>query len=584
MFLAFRPTKRQWLFSLLIAVLGTVALGTYWQLPREDAHRFALVLSASVMTICGALWLTRSKRLRCFSLFAGLLLGATQLWGERLVRVGTVASDAKDWALFVICTVCFAPALGALFSILLQAVERARAKAPRGAWLSPRIVFWGGAALLVLLWMPYLLAYYPGLFTYDISWQYQQYTEGMFSTHHPLLHTLLVGWFCDLGSALFGYPSKGLLLHSLFQMIMMALSMSAAITQLYKRNAPKWLLITILLLDGLLPFNALMSISTTKDTLFAGAVLWLCVLTDQVLLEPAVLKKPSWVIRFILALAFAGMLRNNGFICLVAVASLALVLVVRHRAYAKRLLAFALCGTALFCAGNAGLKAAVGAGDGGIQELFSVPIQQLSRVYVMTDDEAKPEIAKYLPLAGDYSPPISDFVKGMFCVSKDQLPQFLQLWLEVGLRHSTIYLDAWGFLIKGFFQLDDIPTGLYMETDFHEDQTKWMIPYSLCPSLQSVLTQLYGRNGYLYIPIFSALISPAFWCWVMLWGLLAALYLRDRLAKGTSWILLMLFSTVLMGPCVMLRYLYPVMLAGPYLWGVMLLAQAREETPKPQTV
>lgn len=43
-------------------------------------------------------------------------------------------------------------------------------------------------------------------------------------------------------------------------------------------------------------------------------------------------------------------------------------------------------------------------------------------------------------------------------------------------------------------------------------------------------------------------------------------------------VLTALFLTVLLGPCVMLRYIYPIMLCGPFLVGLLMLP-AREVKP-----
>ena len=43
-------------------------------------------------------------------------------------------------------------------------------------------------------WTPIFLAYYPGLFTYDVAAQIPQ-QMGSYTTHHPLLHTIYLQFF-----------------------------------------------------------------------------------------------------------------------------------------------------------------------------------------------------------------------------------------------------------------------------------------------------------------------------------------------------------------------------------------------------
>lgn len=46
---------------------------------------------------------------------------------------------------------------------------------------------------LLLCWLPVFLAVYPGFFVYDAQDEYIQVATRVFSTHHPLVHVLLLG-------------------------------------------------------------------------------------------------------------------------------------------------------------------------------------------------------------------------------------------------------------------------------------------------------------------------------------------------------------------------------------------------------
>lgn len=576
-------TIRLGIVSALCAIIGIGALCTYLQLSQEITHRSLLLAAAAVLTVLGMRLLEQTDaRLRRYGWTLGVLFSLAQVSGERISEIGTLISQGWEWALLAACAVGFAPAIGGLFALFIRALQTAREKAAlntAGRW-SERTVFWGSAAVLILLWLPYLLAFYPGLFTYDVSYQYLQYTTGELNTHHPLLHTLMIGGFCDLGRLLFGYPSKGILLYSLFQMVLMALSMASATTLLYRHRAPVWICVALLVIEGIMPFHTLLVISTTKDTLFAGALLYLCVLLLQAFLESEVLHKRSWRIRFVLTEMAVGMMRNNGFICLAAILAIGAAELIRRRDGAKRLIALTLCGMLLYGVGNAGLKAAVNAESGPIREILSVPAQQLGRVYTLTDDEAKDEILSYFPGAPNYASSISDPLKDTFTGTMADLPDLLRLWASVGLRHPIIYLDAFIALNKGFYQLDETPPwgAQYLETKFHESKEDWLLEHSLWPELRDWMTKMYSQRGYLSVPIYAAILSHAFWCWLMVWGMAAAMYLKNKAAVSVGAVLTALFLTVLLGPCVMLRYIYPIMLCGPFLVGLLMLP-AREVKP-----
>lgn len=56
-------------------------------------------------------------------------------------------------------------------------------------------IYFYNLLLILLCWLPILLAYYPGIFAYDASNQVMQVINHDYTTHHPLVHTLLLGGF-----------------------------------------------------------------------------------------------------------------------------------------------------------------------------------------------------------------------------------------------------------------------------------------------------------------------------------------------------------------------------------------------------
>ena len=55
--------------------------------------------------------------------------------------------------------------------------------------------------LILVCYVPMFLIAYPGSFAYDVPFQLEQVFTGTYSTHHPLLHTLLMGVCVKLGHA-----------------------------------------------------------------------------------------------------------------------------------------------------------------------------------------------------------------------------------------------------------------------------------------------------------------------------------------------------------------------------------------------
>ena len=65
--------------------------------------------------------------------------------------------------------------------------------------------------LIIVCWLPYLIALYPGVYWADTSSQLIQYYGGApLTNHHPLLDTLLFGCFSIFGETFFSSKSAGL--------------------------------------------------------------------------------------------------------------------------------------------------------------------------------------------------------------------------------------------------------------------------------------------------------------------------------------------------------------------------------------
>ncbi len=562
------------IYAALSSALGIWGLCRYLPFDLTVPHRTVLLLLWGVFAYLGRSCLRQNRRARRFGLALGAWYVLSQLAGERLGMAGTIAGQGADFLYLAVAVLGLMPGLGGLFAQFLVAMERAK-NAPRKAYrFKPATVFFGCAAILLLCWLPVFLAFYPGLFTYDVSWQYLMYQTGEFSTHHPLLHTLLIGGLMDFGRSVLGYPVKGIVLYSLLQMGLMALAHANAIRFLYQKRAPKWLCLGMLALGCVMPFHSLLAISTTKDTLFAGAVMTLCVMLADCVLEPEKLRKPWWLLGFVLCGMMVGMLRNNGFVCLLAVCAIGLFALMIRRGQGKRLIALGLAALALSSLGKSALQAVTGAEDGAMSEMLSVPVQQLARAYVLTEDERKPEIVGYLSNAAAYAPTISDPVKNPFTPEASDLPGFLRLWLDVGLRHPVVYLDAFGALTRGFYHLDEMPAGCYLDASFHDDEAAWILEDSKWPWLKEEMTRLYHHNGFLEIPLFSTVLSTAFWCRAMLLAFFFAFYVRSRAGIASGAMAVALFLSTLLGPCVMLRYIYPMILSAPLLLGVSLVQKS----------
>ena len=92
---------------------------------------------------------------------------------------------------------------------------------------------------------------------------------------------------------------------------------------------------------------------------------------------------------------------------------------------------------------------------------------------------------------------------------------------------------------------------------------------SLWPGLMETLDRLFVENEYRRIPLVSALIEPAFWCWLFFGALWLAIFRRDRGALLFGLPLAGIYLTLLFGACAYLRYALPLALGALPLTGLL---------------
>ncbi len=171
----------------------------------------------------------------------GFVLACTL--GSRLEADGyLLLTDWRLWLSLPFLTLFFAALLERLYGLLeermagdgVKAAGGARAEEQEGAAVRKAGLFsrWenlpvGKRRLLVFLfflivWGIVLLAVWPGFFVYDAQEEFNQVAQRRFTTHHPLLHVLLLGGIISAGNKLFGSYNAGIACYMIFQMTVLA--------------------------------------------------------------------------------------------------------------------------------------------------------------------------------------------------------------------------------------------------------------------------------------------------------------------------------------------------------------------------
>lgn len=470
------------------------------------------------------------------------------------------------------------------------------------AWLQRRSgvqIFFGSLLFLLLAWLPVYLAYYPGICAYDAPVQTGQIMEHYYFDHHPIVHTLFLQGMLWLGSHIFGSVNAGMAFYTAVQMLLLSGSMAYGMLVLHHRKTAAGWQLAIQLLGMFFPFHWYMSVSMTKDTVFSAFLLLQLVSLADLLWEDRNAWRPG-IRDLLFALGTVGMIlfRNNGkyaMIVLLAFTFLTFCFGKKARKLWGRLLV--VCGAA-FCVGLFVLSAVFSvthAEQGDRREMLSMPIQQLSRcmiyhggVSVLAEDDNTMDAADKALINDfildeayrDYDPGIADPVKRHTntYVARYRSGEFIRVYLHLLTQYPGDMINAALATNAGFLSPFDTThadvnrvegrAGLsYVQTRWEEDtlNDRGIYKDSKWPWLFERLESWAENNSYLRTPVLKYLFVPGSYLWLYL-ALAAVLVIVDRkrfclpLAIVAGY-----YGTMLFGPTVQMRYVYPVMLALPYV-------------------
>ena len=490
--------------------------------------------------------------------------------------------EVKDWTGWdglLLCMgagICFGPCLGEGFIRLSYVLKKQKTPVS----LTPRKAFWSSLIILLLCWLPVLLAFYPGITGYDIDGQAYQIYSGDYNTHHPLLHTLFLGLFMKLGNWLTGSYSIGYGWHTIAQYVLMGASVAYAMRWLCMIRCSRVIWIAALIFFALSPQHMIMVSTGTKDVLFAAVMLLLTIELIRFMTEKGREKKASaWIVNVLLTAA-ACMLRNNTVYGLALL--LCLCVVFWRKKMGVRVLAVLLAGVIAGTAGAAGLKAATDAGEGSIREMLCVPCQQLARVHHLygLDHPVGYEVREVLPYADDYTPERADAVKRAAVVdTPERLWRFMKLWVREAFHYPIEYVDAFLLNSKAYWAVDDVS---FATTYGSGCMILWHNPATLIemqnlwPEVKAICEELFTANGYQRLPVLWTLLHPAFFTWLLCFIMVCALCWRRKEVLLPAGVMASYLLTLFLGPCALIRYSYYLMLVLPVLLGALTCGKEKE--------
>ena len=455
--------------------------------------------------------------------------------------------------------------------------------------------------IIFVCWIPVFLAFYPGAFVYDAQDEYIQVVARNFTTHHPLIHVLLLGGAVCFGDKFMGSCNLGIAMYTLFQMIVLS-GIFAYMVSYLRTKLSRRICIIVTLFYGLFPVIPMYAVCSSKDTLFNGAFVLLLVqmiklseilfekkTEEDIRIKELCKQNKGDLVVFLLALVAMMLFRNNGFYVIVAMLLITIFVACIYRKNSRRILVFSV----LFAIGVLGykgvdttLKVVLQADGSEKQELLTVPIQQLARTYRHSPDVFSPEekeiLFSYLPekMMLIYDPDLSDLLKADFNNERyaENPSEFLGLWFEKFLQKPVTYLNAWFMTSYGYWYPDTIInvyggqqrfTFQYGESSYFGFETEQPgVRDSKFPWLEEQYRRMSLELYQQKVPGISMLFSPGFLFWLFMGSVACCIY-----KKKYTWLLpfgciFLLWGTAILGPTYLVRYVLLLWFALP-LWSVL---------------
>ena len=508
-----------------------------------------------------------------------LLFTTAMLFGVRLDAVGNV--NFKDWKLWVSL-----PVLTCLFTILVRKfwnflggiesrknnlAEHIKLPAtPAKAVKYTDLLIFG---FLLLCWLPVLLAVYPGFFVYDAQEEWLQVASRTFTTHHPLVHVLMLGGIiCAVHKVTDSY-NLGIACYMIVQMIIISGCFTYLHIFMRRRKVAKGLRIITLLYFAFFPVVVMFTLCSAKDALFTAALLMLILALLDLGSDSEVFFTSRKKMAFFVLSALAMMLfRKNGVYAFALMSLILLVYVNREKTYLKKTGLLLIIIFASYFLINTALTVALHAQNEENQEILTVPIQQLARTYKFNPEVFEPDdiaaLHEVLPEEALvlYNPKLSDPVKVHFQndAYRANKSRYAKLWLKIGLRKPLSYINAWLVNSYGFWYPDtviDVYSGNTVFTFTYGDSSYFGYEVeepgyraSKIPWLDRAYRKLSLEISQEKVPIFSMLYSPGGLFWGVAFVFAYMLYRRKYHIVMPFLMVLIVWLTVILGPTYLPRY------------------------------
>ncbi|MGI6238583.1 MAG: DUF6020 family protein [Christensenellales bacterium] len=373
-----------------------------------------------------------------------------------------LGSPSRILSALVIFAGCFFLFLPLIELAYARLAARAPAPATRGRGMAKTM------GILILLWLPYMIANYPGALTGDLPDQigqffgHETYTSNLtapiradvtLNQMNPVLHTALVGGLIALfrtGENISG----GIFAHCLIQTLAVSYVLARSLRAMERMGLPRGFLRFALAFYALNPLIPLYAFSTGKDVPFAMLLVFITTLLMEGYLAPEEkLSSPAYHAQLAVATVLLILFRSNAaYLAMVGVPAAYFAVGKGQRARLRAGLVVSLGLPILLCYVITGaIYPALGIRANIPRENRSLMYQQTARYALTYPDEVtdaeRDAIAAVLPFdefSYRYFPGQADPVKLLYNMqaTRAQDDAYARVWRAQLIKHPVSYLEA----------------------------------------------------------------------------------------------------------------------------------------------
>lgn len=529
------------------------------------------------------------KRKIIFSLLTGMLISFCYVAGYSLDRYDTVDLTQKSFYLkWLLGGVAIAGLVYGLYVLLGRKKQKDPAPLKISVFSKVLNSHFGCVLVLLLCWLPALLSLFPGAFSYDAYQEWEQVAQGAITSHHPVIHVLFLGGLVEGLHSLTGSYNAGIAVCSILQMVILANVLAYTISFLRRFQLPEGMRLFALCFYALSPVIQLFSISATKDVLFSAALL----LFFLHILRIFCTREPFWenrknIISFGLSAFFSMILRNNGLYIVAITLFVMAVMELRRQRYLKKGFLAMLAGVAILYGLYVGpFYGLLNVTPGGIEEMMSVPLQQMARVHRYNYDSLEPQdlelLYQVIPKENwdSYRSTVSDFIKKGFNreAFEANKKEFVKLWAKWGVQHPLTYVNSFLVGTVDYWYPNSVVDGykdVYDRSSFFDYRVSQPgTEIVLLPIVHRYYAAISLDKEVQKLPFVFLILSPGWY--ILMWLVLFSyLWCYKRYALMVPMLIFILtLLTVILGPIALVRYVLIFYLAFPVLSGIFLYSES----------